>query len=619
MDSLTHAGQNLSAAKCRAIMDRLRLQALSERFESITEAEERTFSWLLTDEEDSDQNPPSTSVHRLAKESLLRWIEQGEGFYYISGKPGAGKSTLMKLICNHASFLQRATAWAAGSVLVTGRFFFWKPGHAEQKTIAGLLRGLLCSMLECEPSLVPVAFPELWDGSEQIDTAALEHRHVETAFHHILETASTTGRYKILLTIDGLDEFDGDHADLLELMRSWVSKYPSIIKICVSSREYGIFEDFFLESPKMRLHELTRGDMAELISSRLKPNRLFSSLAEEQRSSITQLITERAEGVFLWVVMVVAAMDEAVVSGAITNSSELERSINDCPSELDDLLPHLLSSVSVHSRPWAYKAISLVKYAQFTVPELLQSSSTAPGVGLLDLMLLDEASPSWNLSAFQPRSDTNSANLKTRVEAARAKIMGRCKAFLNVITISEASTWPANGDERMYVAVTHRSVVEFLSSDQARGIMALYLTHFSAFFALCSTMLACLRFLEPSNYPLLQVSGDLDLAKNEGAGSGLGLEDVLAPSLQGHWRELIRCAVLTGQADSPRFFSLLDEIGDAVKRHLALQLSVRRIKLCPSKASPHQLLSAMAVENGVSGYSAWRQRLGGGVNGRRPI
>lgn len=386
-------------------------------------------------------------------------------------------------------------------------------------------------------------------------------------------------------------------------MRFWVSKYPSIIKICVSSREYGTFEDFFLESPKMRLHELTRGDMDELTSSRLKSNRLFSLLAEEQRSSTSQLIIERAEGVFLWVVIVVAAMDEGIVSNSITNTSELERGIKDCPTELDDLLPHLLLSVSIHNRAWAYKAISLVKHAQFTVPELLQSSSTAPGVGPLDLMLLDEASPNWNLSASQPRSDTKSADLKTRVEAARSKILGRCKGFLNIITISEALSWPANGDERIYVAVTHRSVVEFLNSDQASGIMALHLTHFSSFFALCSTMLACLRFLEPSNYPLLQVFSELPKRDD------LGLEDVLAPSLQTRRRELIRCAVLTGQSDSPRFFSILDEVGDAIKRHLALQLSLQRIRLCKTKASPHQLLCAMTLENGIFGYNAWRQRL----------
>ncbi|EGX90688.1 hypothetical protein CCM_07108 [Cordyceps militaris CM01] len=615
-DMANTVDQALSAAKSHIILDLLKFHTLSERFESITQAEESTFRWLLrADGGGDDASSPSaeTTAHAAAKERLLRWVRHEHGFFYISGKPGAGKSTLMKLICGHAGFAEHAAAWAGDAQLVTGRFFFWKPGHAEQKSIAGLLRGLLCSMLEqAPPALTGIAFPALWKdcSPERVAGVAVEHGHVQDAFHNILQAASDTGRYKVLLMIDGLDEFDGDHAELLALMRAWVAAYPASVKVCVSSREYGIFEDFFRQSPKMRLHELTRGDMVGLIARRLASNALFSSLAEDERRDTMQLMTERAEGVFLWVVMVVAAMDDVILSGAVTNARELQRSIQDCPTEMDSLLSHLLSTVSIHNRPWAYKAISLVTYAQFKVPEMVPSKHTAPGVGLLDLMLLDEASPSWNMSAFQPRSESKSTDPTARLPAARLKVLSRCKGFLSVITIAEAACWPANGDERMYVAVTHRSVVEFLHSDAARGIMALYLTHFSPFFALFSTMLACLRFLAPSNYPLLRAPAEL--ARRD----GLELGDVLAPSLQDRWRELIHSAFLTGQSGSPRFFSILDAVGDAIKRHLVLQLTMRKISLSPTKASPHQLLSLMTLEKRIPEYSAWRRGPGVGESVR---
>ncbi|KAJ6784939.1 hypothetical protein PWT90_04437 [Aphanocladium album] len=218
--------QTLFLVKFKAIMDLLKFQPVSERFESITKAEESIFSWLL-DGSSNDQILNQEVVHIQAKERLQTWIKQKQGFFYVSCKPGAGKSTLMKLICSHPSFVQHATEWAADSCLIAGRFFFWKPGHAEQKTRVGAM--------------------------------VLEYRDVENAFNNIPKAASMTGSYKIILMIDGLDEVDGNHADLLELMQAWVSTYPSIIKICVSSREYGVFEYFFLEGPKMRLHELTRG------------------------------------------------------------------------------------------------------------------------------------------------------------------------------------------------------------------------------------------------------------------------------------------------------------------------------------------------------------------------
>lgn len=613
-DRLHQFASRLSEAIIRvqqvAVLDLLKFQSVHERFESITQAQEQTFRWLL-DSKDSNQSngtaeatpPDQQEILTQARDRLVEWLRHSDEFFYISGKPGAGKSTLVKFICLHDNFYRHATAWSGSATLLVGRFFFWKPGKPEQKSISGLLRGLLYSILEKTPSIAPIAFPQLSDDllHQRVKSAVIEHKDVQQAFDNILQSTDSGNAYKIVLTIDGLDEFEGDHAELLQLMKSWVAQYPSSIKICVSSREYGIFEDFFATSPKFRLHELTRGDMSRLVTSRLKPNKFFASLPEDDAEDIKGVLCERAEGVFLWVVMAVAAIDDGLVSRSITNASELKRCVEDFPVEMDEMLPHLLRTIRISSRVWASKAISLVKYAQFKVPEMLMSGDTPPGVGLLDLMLLDESSPNWNMAAFQPRSEPRAADLSVRLEEARKKILGRCKGFLNVITISEARSWPANGDERMYAAVTHRSVVEFLDSEMAQGFMSGYLINFHPFYASFSTMLACLRFLDPSNYPLLKPVASLQSREN------LALGDVLADSLQCRWKEMIRCAYLTEQSGSQRFMSLLDSVGDAIKRHLTIQLTVNRIRLMPDAASPYQLLSIMALGCRVYEYSEWRR------------
>lgn len=50
--------------------------------------------------------------------------------------------------------------------LVTLQFFFWKLGTAEQKSLRGLIRGLLWGIIKQEPHLAKPLFPRLWHPAE---------------------------------------------------------------------------------------------------------------------------------------------------------------------------------------------------------------------------------------------------------------------------------------------------------------------------------------------------------------------------------------------------------------------------------------------------------------------
>ncbi|KAJ3496330.1 hypothetical protein NLG97_g2740 [Lecanicillium saksenae] len=279
-----------------AALSALGFGKLHERFDSITVAEANTYAWLLPGASSADGftngSAPAVSDHLAqAKKTFLDWLETGSGFFYTSGKPGAGKSTLMKFICRHSQFYDCANRWAGDATLVIGRFFFWKPGQSEQKNIEGMLRGLLYSVLEAQPDIAAVAMPELCANLLTDNTAAVSHEDVKNAFQNMLQVFSTSKKYALMLVLDGLDEFEGEHGDLLALMQSWVSQYPPTIKICVSSREYGIFEDFFSKSPKFRLHELTKDDMALLIESRFGTSKAFDKLPGRDLDAIRPLMT----------------------------------------------------------------------------------------------------------------------------------------------------------------------------------------------------------------------------------------------------------------------------------------------------------------------------------------
>lgn len=91
---------------------------------------------------------PQESVCRW--DDFARWLKSGHGVYWINGKAGSGKSTLMNHICSHERRLELLGEWCSNRQLLTPTFLFWNSGSRLQKSIDGLLRSLLHGMLtEC--------------------------------------------------------------------------------------------------------------------------------------------------------------------------------------------------------------------------------------------------------------------------------------------------------------------------------------------------------------------------------------------------------------------------------------------------------------------------------------
>lgn len=88
-------------------------------------------------------------------DDFARWLESGHGVYWINGKAGSGKSTLMNHICHHSRKLELLEQWCSERRLLTPTFFFWNAGTRLQKSIDGLLRSLFYQMLKECRELVP--------------------------------------------------------------------------------------------------------------------------------------------------------------------------------------------------------------------------------------------------------------------------------------------------------------------------------------------------------------------------------------------------------------------------------------------------------------------------------
>ncbi len=106
------------------------------------------------------------------------WLKSEHGVYWINGKAGSGKSTLMNHICSHSRRLELLQEWSPRRRLLTPSFFFWNSGSRQQKAIDGLLRSLIYQMLtECRQLITCFKVSHCWHGSPPYLTACIGYTH----------------------------------------------------------------------------------------------------------------------------------------------------------------------------------------------------------------------------------------------------------------------------------------------------------------------------------------------------------------------------------------------------------------------------------------------------------
>jgi hypothetical protein len=207
-----------------ALRNSLYFEQMEERELTIPKAYQKTYEWIF--------NPS----HNKDDCGFVNWLQSDDqNLYWITGKPGSGKSTLMKFIANHPRKNQLLSRWGGSMEVICFSFFFWNSGTDLQMSQEGLLRSIFSDALRANPELAEKVFPnhfERWTFSARIkDTWTWED--LIQSFERLLNELIKT--YKIMLFIDGLDEFYGPHYKLIELLKNTIR--PNI-KICISSRPW---------------------------------------------------------------------------------------------------------------------------------------------------------------------------------------------------------------------------------------------------------------------------------------------------------------------------------------------------------------------------------------------
>lgn len=223
-------------------MSRLYFSEMKLRTETIPPAAEATFSWAL------------------AEDSLfINWLSSEKSLFWISGKPGSGKSTLMKLICTTERVQQQLSLATKSSDISLSYFFFWRSGTVLERSRHGFLRSLLYQMvaLGVDPSFDLGRLSDIFDRNlsnltDPSSNSFLEREMnfvMEDTIFRILEDNEIRPKPRVwLFLVDALDECGGGEGNstLKNLVR-FVLKLAdfSSVKVCVSSRPWPVFSYAF--------------------------------------------------------------------------------------------------------------------------------------------------------------------------------------------------------------------------------------------------------------------------------------------------------------------------------------------------------------------------------------
>jgi hypothetical protein len=321
-------------------------------------------------------------------------MKRDNGVFWLSGKAGAGKSTLMKYIVNQPNTHNLLRQWAGtNSKLHTCEHYFWYAGTPLQKSREGLLRSLLYQILQQNAGLLASSADNKY---KLCDSATAQGSMADLLAG--LKAMTCTPNNNFFFVIDGLDEFHPqDRVQELVDAISFIATSPNV-KILVSSRPWLVFEKAFGDTDrKFYLETLTGHDIRTYVTNTLadaSPEQFTAAFRAAESvagvdvdPSVIRLvndITSKSAGVFLWVRLVVDTLCERLrVHQSIAT---LQTYVDQFPESLEDYYSSILNRIPA---TWHSDGALALKIMMMMVNEAPQTRK----IVLLSFWLLSHRTP----------------------------------------------------------------------------------------------------------------------------------------------------------------------------------------------------------------------------------
>ncbi|KAI0414535.1 hypothetical protein F5X98DRAFT_244213 [Xylaria grammica] len=309
----------------------LRTPDESQRLGQVEERFLHTFDW----------------IYDLEETRFSHWLQSGTGLFWINGKPGSGKSTLMKFVYQDRRTHELLDDWKKDR-MVRAAFFFHHRGNTLQKSFVGLLRSILFQIVSNRRYLGRFLLP-FYKPTEEWNLTNLQGGFRNIVFQNEIPL-------HLCLFLDALDEYNGKPEFLCKFLKDLEAIQPSetkTIKVCFSSRPWDVFLAAFPYTLGFSIQSFTRADIQDYC---------LGSIQAESVENLEELIpniVSRANGVFLWVKLVTKELANAT-RNEIMSKEELKKHLDAFPTELDEYYTEIIKRIPYTHRWKTYAMLEVI-------------------------------------------------------------------------------------------------------------------------------------------------------------------------------------------------------------------------------------------------------------------
>lgn len=302
------------------LIDPLKHASSNSRRENIGKAQTGTCYWIL-------DHPDYTRWNDMQQ------AQTHHGVLWISGNPGTGKSTIMKFV--H----EQCEKHRSNDEIVLS-FFFNARGDENEKTTNGIWSTLLYQLIQAAPDLQDVIdatrFPADVGGEKLSWT-------IDILCDAFSRTVMRLGNRRLRMFIDALDECNEPQVrDMLQKMEDLASDAMDaavFVQICFASRHYPTLTLEYGVQMTLEAETGHQADLEKYVRARLKTRK--SKAAERLREKVLV----KANGVFMWVVLVVPLLNVEIAAGRM---HDLETALRKLPQDLSELFRQIITRDNQH-------------------------------------------------------------------------------------------------------------------------------------------------------------------------------------------------------------------------------------------------------------------------------